>query len=140
VPQPAYQAPQPQYQPAPAAPPPGYGQADWNSLQVQPGEVELGTWMVAVERYTGALVVTDRRVLFRPKVAGTSVLGMLISQIPTAKERNTVVLMKDQIVDVRTEKGMINTSILVTITNGNVFAFTRGLMSADPIVAAIRQR
>lgn len=149
-PAPAYQAPvAPAYQapPAPAyqaAPAPGHPHADWSSIEIQPGEVSLGNWMVALQArgpdMTGVLTVTDRRILFKPKVGGTSVLGMLISQMSHVKARNTVVLMKDQVVGVRLDKGMINTSILVSTADGAVYAFTRGLMSSDPIVAAIEQR
>ena len=142
------------YQPAaasphyPAAPPaaaqaPAYGQ-DWNSLQVQPGETSLGSWVVALNSYgpdvTGSLTITDRRILFKPKVAGTSLVGMLLSQRKSFKDQNTVVLGRDQVVGVQVEKRMLNTWILVSTAGGPVLGFNRGLMSPDPIVAALQPR
>jgi hypothetical protein len=127
---------------APATPP-AHGDANWESVEVQPGETALGSWLVGLlERsygLSGMLTVTDRRLLFKPKVAGTSLAGMLISQLPTFKERNTVVLRKDQIAAVRSDKGLINTKIQVTALDGATYIFNRGVASADPILAAIEQ-
>jgi hypothetical protein len=139
-------APQPDY-PAPpaAAPAPAYGNADWNSLEVQPGETPLGSWLVALQSsysadVSGSLTVTDRRLLFSPKVAGTTLIGMLLSQRQGFKDDHTVVLGREHIVDVRAERRLVNTYISVTTAGGGVLAFNRGLMSADPILAALRPR
>jgi hypothetical protein len=112
---------------------------------VQPGEASLGTWLVALQSHygpdvSGALTITDRRILFSPKVAGTTVLGMFLSQGQDFKDRHTVVLGRDSVVAVHSEKRLINTWIFVTTGNGDVFAFNRGLMSAEPIVAALQPR
>jgi len=137
--------PPPHLPPAPpaAAPAPAYGQ-DWSSVQVQPGETSLGSWVVALNSYgpdvTGSLTITDRRVLFKPKVAGTSLVGMLLSQRKSFKDQNTVVLGRDQVVGVQVEKRMLNTWILVATAAGPVLGFNRGLMSPDPIVAALKPR
>jgi hypothetical protein len=139
-PQPAAPYPQPGG-PAAAPLPPAFDHADWSSLEVQPGETAIDSWLVGLigrgPGVSGILTVTNRRILFKPKVAGTSLAGMLISQLPQLKERNRVVLGKDQIVAVSSEKGLINTRITITAANGEIFAFNRGVASADPILAAI---
>lgn len=145
-PAPAYLPPAPpppapvEHSPAPAAPAPTYGAADSNSVEVQPGEVSLGTWIVALLRgagVTGVLTVTDRRLLFKPKVAGTGVLTMLVSQLPTYKARYMVVLAKQQIVAVDSTKGVIHTRITVTASDGNVYEFNRAGSNVGPILEAI---
>ena len=138
--------PPPHYHPAPpaAAPAPAYGYADWSSVEVQPGETSLGNWFVGLRSYgpdvSGSLTVTDRRILFKPKVAGTSLLGMLLSQRKQFKDEHTVVLGRDQVVAVHSEKPLLIRWIYVTTANGTVFGFNRGVMSADPILAALQPR
>lgn len=116
--------------------------ADWSSIQVQPGEVELGSWLVALllgfaHGVTGMLVVTDRRVIFRPKVGGTSLVGMAVSQLPTYKARHTVILGKHEIASATCDKGMINNKIRIVAADGTTYVFNRQIASADPIMAAI---
>jgi len=111
---------------------------------VQPGETSVGSWLVALlgrgAGFSGILTVTDRRVLFKPKVAGTSLMGMLISQIPTAKARNIVVLRRDEIASVSSRKALIDTRIIITARDGTTYMFNRGVVSADPILAALGQK
>lgn len=110
---------------------------------MQPGEVPLGTWIVALLRgggVTGVLTVTDRRLLFKPKIAGTSLLTMLTSQLPTFKARNTVVLAKDQIAAVDSKKGLLVTRITVITADGAVCAFNRSGSNVAPILQAIGQK
>lgn len=137
--------PPPHYSAPPAAAPaPAHGYADWSSVEVQPGETPLGTWLLAVRDngpdVTGSLTITDRRILFKPRVAGASLLGMLLSQRRSFKDRYTIVLGRDRVVRVQSEKHVISTWIYVTTADGAVCAFNRGLMSADPILAALQRR
>lgn len=126
------------------APPSAAGHGDWNSVEVQPGETSLGTWVVGLRGngpdITGTLTVTDRRILFKPKVAGTSLVGMLLSQRKSFKDRHTIVLPRDRVIDVQTKKSVIGTWVMVTTAEGGVCAFHRSPMSADPILAALQPR
>lgn len=134
---------QPVVQPQSVAAMPAPGGADWSSVEVQPGEVPLGTWIVALLRgggVTGVLTVTDRRLLFKPKIAGTSLLTMMTSQLPTFKARNTVVLAKELIASVDSKKGLLVTRITVITTDGEVDAFNRSGSNVGPILQAIGQR
>jgi hypothetical protein len=146
---PSYAAPVPPPLHYPAAYPsaaqaPAHGHPDWNSVELQPGEVSLGSWVLAINisgpDVTGSLTVTDRRILFKPKLAGTSLLGMLLSQRKQFKARHTIVLSRDQIVRVHSEKRLITTWIYVTTAGGAVCTFNRGVMSADPILAVLQPR
>jgi hypothetical protein len=145
TPQP-YQAPSPPpYRappPAPAAP--AQSSANWGSVEVQPGEVPLGSWTVAIRSVgpdvTGRLTVTDRRILFKPQVAGTTLFGMLLSQRKGFKDQYTLVLPRDKVASVHSEKGMINTKIVVTTVDNVAFGFIRGLLSSEPILAALQPR
>ncbi len=107
--------------------------------------MSLGSWIVALmvndrADVTGSLTVTDRRILFKPQVAGGTPLVMVASGLSGYTDRHWLVLRRDQVVGVRSEKGFVNTRVLVTMADGVVHGFVRGLMSADPIVAAIQQR
>jgi len=126
----------------PAAATLGQGFADWGSVEVQPAETALGNWVVGLlgPQVTGSLTVTDRRILFKPRVAGSSLFGMLFSQTKYFKDAHTIVLAKDQLASVRCEKGMVNTKVIVTEANGVTYTFNRSLMSADSILAALNVR
>jgi hypothetical protein len=136
--------PPPHYHPAQAAtaPQPAYGDAGWRSVEIQPGEASLGSWLLAVNftgpDVSGWLTVTDRRILFKPKIAGTSLLGFLMSQRKQFKDRHTVVLSRDQVTRVHTVKHFISHWIYVTTADGVVCGFNRGLMSTDPIMAVLQ--
>lgn len=147
APQPSLAVAAPAPRPHPPAPPqqPAYGHGDWNSLEVQPGETAQGSWIVALivnglADVTGSLTVTDRRILFKPQVAGGTPLVMLASAASGYTERHWLVLRRDQVAGVHSEKGFVNTKVFVTMADGAIHGFVRGLMSADPIVAAIQQR
>ena len=111
---------------------------------MEPGEIEIDRWTVGLlargPGVTGALIVTNRRVLFKPRVAGSSVFTMLLSQMQSFKKRYEIVIRKDQIASAHCENGMINNKIFVTTVTGETHIFNRGLVDADPIVAAIQQR
>ena len=83
---------------------------------------------------------TDRRILFRPKIAGTSLVGMLLSQRKQFKDRHTIVLSRDQVTGVRTEKHFISHWIYVTTADGIEWGFIRGVMSPDPVMAVLQSR
>jgi catabolite regulation protein CreA len=65
---------------------------------------------------------------------------MLLSQRKQFKDRHTIILSRDRIVRVHTEKRIISTWIYVTTSDGAVCGFNRGLMSADPIMAVLEGR
>ena len=132
---------------APAAPPaaaslPADG-SDWDSVEVQPGETKLDSWVVSLSSMgietAGSLTVTDRRLLFKPKFGGQSIVGMVISQTESFKDESSVILMRDQILSVRQERRFLNKYIIVTIAEGDIH-FNRGVMSAEPILAALQPR
>ena len=141
-PVPAPSPPPPPPPPPPAAPPYQPPGADWTSLAVQPWEREIGHWIMGLlggGSVSGVLVVTDRRLLFKPKVGGTTIVGMLVSQLPTYKDRHTIVLAREQIATIRSEKGIVNTKIWITAVDGTTYGLNRGVQSADPILEALRQ-
>lgn len=157
-------APAPPVAPAPASPPappagpppaaapasaqaplPAQGGVDWNSPELQPGEADLGTWTVNHPAPSGSLVngkltVTNHRLLFKPLVAGVSVYKIVRSQTAGFQQSHTLVLRKDEIASVRTEKSFLKKKVLVTATNGATYVFDRGAMSVDEIARAIEQR
>lgn len=128
--------------PAEEAPLPTDG-SDWNSVEVQRGETKLDSWLVSLWSMgietSGSLTVTDRRLLFKPKIGGRSLVGMIISQTRSFKDGSKIVLRRDRIISVHHEKRLINNHVVVTTPDGSI-DFNRGVMSADAIVAALQPR
>ncbi len=137
-------------QPAPAPTPPSAftppGEGDWDSLEVQPGEVVLGKWNIALDSFRsygvqpgGKLTITDRRLLFRPTIGGHSLVGMAISQTKSFKAENTIVMSRDRITGASARRRVLNVYVTVTTLDGDI-VFNRGPLSAEPILAALRPR
>lgn len=127
-----------------AAAMPASGDADWDSLEIQPGETSLGSWVVGLvtdwRDVAGALIVTDRRLMFKPKLAGATLGGLLASQTRSFKDEHTIILDRALVTAVNSKRKVLNTYIYVTLADGYVLGFNRGLMKVDPIVAALQPR
>lgn len=141
---PAAAVPTPAPAAAPAsAPAPSADGSDWTSIEVQPGEVVLGKWNIALDAYSngvqpgGKLTITDRRLLFKPTVGGRSLVGMAISQTKSFKAENRIVLSRDRITGVSAARRLLNVYVTVTTLDGDI-VFNRGPISADAIVAALQ--
>ena len=117
--------------------------SDWTSVEVQRGETKLDSWLVSLWSMgletSGSLTITDRRLLFKPKIGGRSLVGMIISQTRTFKDSSRIVLGRDRIISVHHEKRLLNNHVVVTTPDGTI-DFNRGVMSADAIVAALQPR
>lgn len=115
--------------------------SDWDSLEVQPGEVVLGKWTIALDtagvQPGGKLTITDRRLLFKPTIGGRSLVGMAISQTKSFKEANTIVLDRGRITGVHAVRRVLNVYITVNTLDGDI-VFNRGPLSADPILAVLK--
>jgi ribosomal protein S27E len=120
------------------------GEGDWDSLDIQAGETELGNWIVGLvtdwRDVAGSLIVTDKRLLFKPKIAGATLGGILASQTKGFKDGHTIILPRELIVGVESKRQVLNKYIYVTLADGGVLGFNRGVMSADPILAALQPR
>lgn len=125
-------------------------------MDAQLGETKIGSWYVALvdtngSEITGELTVTDRRLYFHPTMNLSSaallshnpLLGgalLIGNQSQVFKDSYTRVIGKDEIVSVSVDKGFIKSKLRVTVASGITHVFSRGVMSMDPIVAAIQQR
>ena len=122
------------------APDPGEG--DWDSLEIQPGETEVGNWIVGLvtdwQDVAGSLIVTDKRVLFKPKIAGVHLGDILVSQTREFKDANNLILFRDEIVSVHSKRKVLNTYIYVETAYGDTIAFNRGISKVEPVVAALQ--
>ena len=121
---------------------PDLGEGDWFSLEIQPGETEVGNWIVGLvtdwQDVAGSLVVTDKRVLFRPKIAGVHLGDILVSQTREFKDANNLILFRDEIVSVHSKRKVLNTYIYVETAYGDTIAFNRGISKVEPVVAALQ--
>ncbi len=89
-------------------------------------------------RYTGKLVVTDRRLLFDARF-DTSLSG-IIEETMFIKHGSEgyISIPKDRISDVETVKKMLQKSVAVTLDTGGKHTFNYGVMNVDKIAEAIR--
>jgi hypothetical protein len=120
---------------------------------VQPGEISLGSWFVGLvasssaaagnaagrpnQPVAGTLTVTDLRLLFKPKLAGATALSLLMSQFN--KDQYAIILRRDQIANVQSDKGAVDTHVIVTMLDGARHVFGRRVMGADDIITALQQ-
>jgi hypothetical protein len=144
----AVPTPVPAPAPVPAsapAPVPSADGSDWSSIQVQPGEVVLGSWNVTLTGYAygvqpgGKLTITDRRLLFKPTVGGRSLVGMAISQTKSFKSQNTIVMDRNRITGASATRRLLNIYVTVATLDGDL-VFNRGPISPDAILAALQPR
>lgn len=113
-------------------------------LELEPGEENLGKWTMNYlppggGRYTGKLVVTDRRLLFDAKF-DTS-LGGVIDQLMNRYGDNGVLsIPKSEISSVKKKSSLTKKQAIVTLTDGQEHVFDYGaLMNVDKVVAALQR-
>lgn len=106
-------------------------------------EAILGEWTLnylppAGGRYTGKLVVTDKRLLFDAKF-DTSLSG-IIEETMFIKHGSEayISIPKDNIKDVEIVKKGIQKNVVVTLESGTEHTFNYGIMKVDKIAEAIR--
>jgi hypothetical protein len=116
------------------------------AIELQQGETSLGNWTVNCEsparRATnGSLMVTDRRILFDPKMEAGGRAAKQIRQSLSSgwKANNTVTVDRDQVTGVEAKKGFFSKKVIVSLAGGETLVFNRGMMSVDPILAALGQ-
>jgi hypothetical protein len=112
--------------------------------ELQPGEVELGTWTLNFlphggGRFTGPLTVTNQRILFDAKF-NTSFSGVLRELIVFKGSWGFVSIPKDRIKNVETQSGILKKKVLITLDNGNTHTLDYGLLAVQKLADAIKQR
>jgi hypothetical protein len=110
-----------------------------DAFALDPGETERGSWTVNYKppwggRYTGKLLVTDRRLLYDARF-DTSVAGTLAGLIETGGgSEGHLVIPRERI----TGSALAGRSkVVVTLDDGSEHRFDYGIMSAKKIAAAI---
>jgi hypothetical protein len=111
--------------------------------ELQPNENELGKWTLNYlppggGRYTGPLVVTNKRLIFDAQF-DTSVGGALRELIIISGTHGVVSIPKNRIKGVEVSKSFLKKQVKVTLDNGDVHAFDYGMLSVDKIAEAIKK-
>ncbi len=117
------------------------------AIEMQPGETTLGRWTVYHESpgaraRAGKLNVTDRRIVFEAQMtAGGGALRQLQQSASGAwRANNSISVDRSEVTGIEAQKGFFSKKVLVTLANGTTYVFNRGIMSVDPIMAALQQR
>ncbi|MCJ7587814.1 MAG: hypothetical protein MUQ00_07945 [Candidatus Aminicenantes bacterium] len=111
---------------------------------LQPNEVELGTWTLNFlphggGRFTGPLTVTNQRILFDAKF-DTSISGALKELIVYKGSWGFIAIPKDKIKTVDVQSSLLKKKVVVTLANGDVHTLDYGMLSVQKIADAIKQR
>ncbi len=112
-------------------------------LTLDPGEIEKGSWTTNFlpdggGRYTGKLVITDRRVVFMSQF-DTSLSGSLRNIMTHDPGGGDIIAIpRDRIADIAVKKSLLNKKVLLTLDDGDVHTIDMGAMSVDKIVAALQ--
>lgn len=114
-------------------------------FDLEPGEQELGDWTVNYlppggGRYTGKLLVTDKRLLYDAKF-DTSVTGTLRDvAFVQFGSHGEMIIDKSAITNVEVSKKVLKKKVIVTLEDGSEHTFDYGMLSIDNMAAAIQQR
>lgn len=111
------------------------------AIELLPGERRLGTWTLnylppAGGRYTGPLVVTDRRLLFQARF-DASPGGALKELAPFRDTRGLMAIPRERVRGVEKSGRFPRRRLAVILDNGERHVFDRGLMGVDRLAAAI---
>ena len=114
------------------------------AIELEQGEAELGSWTLnyippSGGRYTGKLIVSDRRLLFDAKF-DTSVTGTLKSLVVWGEDHGYLSIPKASIRSVEVKSSMLKKKVIVTLEDGSDHTFDYGMLSVDKVAAAIQQR
>ena len=114
------------------------------AIELEHGEAELGDWTLnyippSGGRYTGKLIVSDRRLLFDAKF-DTSLTGTLKELLIVSGSHGYLSIPKGSIRSVDVKKSMMKKKVIVTLHDGTEHTFDYGMLSVDKVAAAIQQR
>jgi hypothetical protein len=111
------------------------------TFDLEAGERELGDWTLNYippdgGRYTGKLVVTDRRLLFDAKF-DTSLTGTFRELIIFTGSHGYLSIPKSSITGVDVKKSMLKKQVIVMVGDAE-HTFDYGMLSVDKIAEAIQ--
>jgi len=114
------------------------------AIELEYGEAELGSWTLnyippSGGRYTGKLIVSDRRLLFDAKF-DTSLTGTLGELLIMSGSHRYLSIPKGNIRSVDVKRSMLKKKVIVTLYDGTEHTFDYGMLSVDKVAAAIQQR
>jgi hypothetical protein len=110
-------------------------------FELRPDEKELGSWTVNYlppggGRYTGPLVVTDQRLLFK-FANDTSASGVLKKLFFFRDTHGYIAIPRERIRSIDRKSGLLNKRVRVTLDDGEAHVFDHGMLSIDAMAAAI---
>lgn len=114
------------------------------NFELLEGEQEVGDWVINYRppgggRFTGDLLVTDRRLLFDAKF-NTSVLGTFKELFIVSGSHRYLSIPKDSVTSAVMQKKFFSKRVVVTLENGQQHVFDYGLFPVKKLHAAINER
>jgi hypothetical protein len=117
-----------------------------DEIQLRDGERAIDRWGILYHapgggKYNGKLLVTSQRLCYDPQLDYSSLSTVLAGEyLVKAEKGGHVEIPKDRIRNVEVKKSLFAKRAILTLDDGSVHSFDRGMMSIDAVAAAIQQR
>ncbi len=113
-----------------------------DKLDLAADEKKLDSWTLMYEpqkggKFNGKLLVTTKRLCYDAQFDVS--VGGLVGEALFIKRGSEAYLEipRERIRNVAVKKGLFSKRVLLTLDDGSVHTFNRGMMSIDPVAAAI---
>jgi len=113
-------------------------------FELAENEKEIGSWTTNYlppdgGRYTGKLVVTDKRILFDAKF-DTSLSGTLGELFIISGSHGYISIPKDKISSVEEKGGLLSKKVIIKLEDGKTHTINNGMLSVQKMAEAIEQK
>jgi hypothetical protein len=114
-------------------------------VELEPGEVEVGNWILNLRPSSGGVLsgkmtVTNTRLLFEAK-SDISVSGLVDRMgVIAGGKPGLLAIRKADIRDIALNKSFLRKQFVVVLADGATLAFDRGVMSIEAVLDAVRAR
>lgn len=116
-----------------------------DKLQMEPGEVKIGTWTLMYKppsdgRYSGKLMVTNRRLCYDAQYDYS--VGGIATETLFMKfgSEGYIEIPKNRIRSVEAQKSFFSKRAVVTLDDSTVHIFDNRMLGIDKLMEAIHQR
>jgi hypothetical protein len=122
-------------------------------FDLEPGEQKVGKWTIHYlpptgGKFAGKLLVTDRRILFEPlnakqdlslatAIDACRIGGVVADRVNNYWDGKGLRIPRTEVRSVSKKQSGVTKQVLVTLADGQEFAFDNGFLSVDKLVATL---
>ena len=113
-------------------------------FELEENEKEIGSWTTNYlppdgGRYTGKMVVTDKRVLFDAKF-DTSLTGTFGELFIVSGSHGYISIPKEKIQSVEGKSSLFSKKVFIKLDDGKTHTINNGMLSIEKMAEAIKQK